>query len=50
MEAAAIWQAIKDEGVDINAVVQMLEKQGVAAFIESWKNLVASVESRMKDM
>lgn len=50
MEAAAIWQAIKDEGADINAVVQMLEKQGVAAFIESWKNLVASVESRMKDM
>ena len=48
-EAAAVWQAIKNQGIDLNAVVQMLEDQGVASFIESWKNLVASVESRMKE-
>ncbi len=48
-ESAAVWKAIEDQGIDLDAVVQMLEEQGVSSFIESWKNLVASVESRMKE-
>jgi transaldolase len=35
------------EGVDVHALAARLQDEGTAAFVKSWKDLMACIESKM---
>ena len=45
-EARATMAALKQAGVDINAVTQQLEDEGVSLFAKSFEDLLAGVEEK----
>jgi transaldolase len=46
--AAATMQALKEAGVDMDDVVQVLEDEGVEKFEVSWNDLLASTKSELQ--
>ncbi|MEO7981051.1 MAG: transaldolase [Sporichthyaceae bacterium] len=46
--AAATMQALRDAGVDMDDVVQVLEDEGVDKFEVSWNDLLASTRSELR--
>lgn len=42
------WDAVRDAGVDLDAVAEGLERDGVASFQDSFTELLAAVASRLK--
>jgi transaldolase len=48
--AAADWARIADAGVDLDAVGDRLEREGVAAFQKSFDELIGVLESRAADL
>ena len=49
-EAAATLAALKEAGVDIDAVTRQLEDEGVALFAKSFEDLLADVERKQREM
>jgi transaldolase len=47
-EARTILQSLARVGIDISAVADALEHQGIAAFVQSWDDLIGSVEEQLK--
>jgi transaldolase len=47
-EAAAVMQAIRDAGVDLDDVFRVLEDEGVQKFVDSWDELTESVRSELE--
>jgi len=45
-EAEATFAAFRDAGVDREALATQLQKDGAAAFVKSWDELVAAVETK----
>ena len=48
-EAAAVMQAVRDAGVDLDDVFRVLEEEGVQKFVDSWDELTESVRSQLED-
>jgi transaldolase len=46
--AAATFQALKEAGIDMDDVVQVLEDEGVEKFEVSWNDLLASTKSELQ--
>jgi transaldolase len=46
--AAATMQALKEAGIDMDDVVQVLEDEGVEKFEVSWNDLLASTKSELQ--
>ncbi len=42
-ESAAVWKALTDVGIDTSDVFEVLEREGVKKFIDSWEQLRATV-------
>jgi transaldolase len=47
-EAAAVMQAIRDAGVDLDDVFKVLEEEGVQKFLDSWNELTESVRRELE--
>jgi transaldolase len=47
-EAHAVIAALRDAGIDIGDVADLLERQGVASFEKSWEELIASVTEQIE--
>lgn len=45
-EAQAAWQALGDVGVDLDDVAQVLEEEGVAAFVKAFDELLGSLDQK----
>jgi len=45
--AASALDALRHEGVDLDDVVEVLEKEGVQKFVDSWTDLLGSVASSL---
>lgn len=48
-KAAAIWQAVSDQGVDLDNVAEQLEAEGVASFVKAFDGLLATLETRANE-
>jgi transaldolase len=48
-DAAAVMQAVRDAGVDLDDVFRVLEDEGVQKFVDSWDELTESVRSELED-
>ncbi len=48
-EAATVFSALRDAGVDIDDVFRQLEEEGVDSFIAAWNGLLASVDTALRD-
>jgi transaldolase len=48
-EARALFQQLKDVGVDYDDVVQVLEDEGVEKFETSWNELLATIQKELED-
>ncbi|MEV5574244.1 transaldolase [Spirillospora sp. NPDC052269] len=48
-EARAVMQSLKDVGVDYDDVVKVLEDEGVDKFEVSWKEMLETIASELKD-
>lgn len=46
-DAAAALTALRDAGIDLDDVVQVLEKEGVQKFVDSWTDLLGSVATSL---
>ena len=44
--AQATLEAVSNEGVDLEAVAQTLEEEGVASFVKSFDELIASLTDK----
>ena len=49
-EARATMATLKEAGIDIDAVTQQLEDEGVASFAKSFDDLLAGVEAKRQDL
>jgi transaldolase len=47
-EARAILQGLARVGIDLSEVADALEHQGIASFVQSWDDLIGSVEEQLK--
>jgi transaldolase len=47
-DAAAVMQAVRDAGVDLDDVFRVLEEEGVQKFVDSWDELTESVRSELE--
>jgi transaldolase len=45
-EAAAVWQAIQDAGVDVDDVADKLEREGVSSFQKSFDELISALDAK----
>ena len=48
-DAAAVMQAVRDAGVDLDDVFRVLEEEGVQKFVDSWDELTESVRTQLED-
>ncbi|MGY1722960.1 transaldolase [Blastococcus sp. SYSU DS0533] len=48
-DAAAVMQAVRDAGVDLDDVFRVLEEEGVQKFVDSWDELTDSVRTELED-
>jgi transaldolase len=48
-EAAAVMQALRDAGVDLDDVFRVLEEEAVQKFVDSWDELTESVRTELED-
>ncbi|RBY97812.1 transaldolase [Blastococcus sp. TF02-8] len=48
-DAAAVMQAVRDAGVDLDDVFRLLEEEGVQKFVDSWDELTDSVRTELED-
>ncbi|MCF6508036.1 transaldolase [Blastococcus sp. MG754426] len=48
-DAAAVMQAVRDAGVDLDDVFRVLEEEGVQKFVDSWDELTTSVREQLED-
>ncbi|WP_349817299.1 MULTISPECIES: hypothetical protein [unclassified Bradyrhizobium] len=46
--ARQVFRDLLQVGIDVDDVVDLLEKQGLAAFAKSWDELIASVTSQLE--
>ena len=44
--AVSTWQTLRDLGIDVDAVAQKLEKEGVASFIQSFDDLMNALNEK----
>ena len=49
-EARATMAALKETGIDIDAVTRQLEEEGVASFAKSFDDLLSGVEAKRQDL
>jgi transaldolase len=47
-DAEALVQSLAEAGVDLAEVAETLEREGIASFVKSWDELIASVEDQLK--
>ena len=45
-EAKATWQALTDVGIDLDDVGEVLEEEGVAAFVKAFEELLSSLDQK----
>ena len=45
-EARELFEELKEAGVDYDDVVEMLEKEGVQKFVDSYKVLIEEIEQK----
>ena len=48
-DAAAVMQAVRDAGVDLDDVFRVLEEEAVQKFVDSWDELTESVRTELED-
>ncbi|CCG04096.1 transaldolase [Blastococcus saxobsidens] len=48
-DAAAVLQAVRDAGIDLDDVFRVLEDEGVQKFVDSWDELTESVRTELED-
>ena len=48
MQAELVFQQLDEAGVDLCDVWQVLEREGVQKFIDSWEELLATVDEQLK--
>lgn len=48
-DARGVMQALADLGIDIDQVTDALEKEGVEKFVQSWRDLLGTVERVMSE-
>jgi transaldolase len=48
-EAQAIVDELGGSGIDLADVADVLEREGIASFVQSWDDLIASVEETLKN-
>jgi transaldolase len=48
-EARAVWQSLRDVGVDMGQVAAQLEREGVSSFQKSFDQLISSLETKAAD-
>ena len=49
-QSRATLGALRDEGIDLDAVFELLEQQGVEKFVSAWKGLLATVRTRIDEI
>ena len=42
----ASWREFEQAGIDVDALAARLQEEGKAAFVKSWEDLLASIESK----
>ena len=47
---SSILEKIENEGVDLREVSQLLEEQGVAAFVDSFNELLQTLEEKVDQL
>lgn len=47
--AVAVWKGLRDAGVDMDDVAAVLEAEGVTAFVKSFDDLLATMQSRASE-
>ena len=48
MQAEIVFQLLDDVGVDLGDVWQVLEEEGVQKFIDSWEELLETVDQQLR--
>ena len=48
-EARDTVRAMEHIGIDLEDVAKVLEREGIAAFVQSWSDLIAAVEKKLED-
>jgi transaldolase len=49
-EAQAVWDALREVGVDMDDVADQLEREGVASFQKSFDELITALETKAADL
>ena len=44
-DSEQVFQAHRDQGIDTDALGEVLQKEGAEAFVKSWKELLKTIES-----
>jgi len=47
--AEAVLRSAAAEGIDLAAITEQLEREGVASFCASYRDLLASIERKLQD-
>ena len=48
--SSSILQQIEKEGIDLNEVSDLLEEQGVSAFVDSFNELLETLEQKVSQL
>ena len=49
-DAEATLTAMRDAGVDVDAMAERLQREGAEAFVKSWTEMLASIESKSRHL